>query len=172
MQRVVIIGSPGAGKSTFSQYLGRLLNLPIIHLDAHFWRPGWVEPLRKDWAAQQLDLIQQPAWIMDGYYGGTIDIRFGAADTIIFIDLPRIVCVWRVLKRRVLYHRSRRPDIAAGCSEQLDWPFIQWIWRYPSAKRPGILRKLAVLQARKQIVHLDSSKAVKKFLLQLAESRV
>jgi adenylate kinase family enzyme len=172
MQRVVVIGSPGAGKSTFSQRLGPLLNLPVIHLDAHFWRPGWVEPLRKDWAARQLDLIQQPAWIMDGYYGGTIDIRLGAADTIIFIDLPRTVCVWRVLKRSVLYRRRRRPDMAAGCSEQLDWPFIQWIWRYPATKRPGILRTLAGLSARKHIVHLDSSKAVKKFLLQLAESRV
>ncbi len=172
MQRVVVIGSAGAGKSTFSQRLGALLRLPVIHLDAHFWRPGWVEPLRKDWAAQQLDLIQQPGWIMDGYYGGTLDIRYGAADTIIFLDVPRTVCVWRALKRRVVYHGRQRSDSAAGCPEQLDWPFIQYIWRYPQAKRPDVLRRLAGLPAGKHIIHLDSSKAVKKFLLQLAESRV
>ncbi len=172
MQRVVVIGSAGAGKSTFSQHLGRLLQLPVIHLDAHFWRPGWVEPLRKDWAVQQLDLIQQPGWIIDGYYGGTLDIRYGVADTIIFLDLPRIVCVWRTLKRRVVYHGRQRPDMAADCPESIDWPFIQYIWRYPYAKRPDVLRRLAGLSPGKHIIHLDSSKAVKKFLLQLAESRV
>ncbi|MBA3468996.1 MAG: DNA topology modulation protein [Herpetosiphonaceae bacterium] len=172
MRRVVVIGSPGAGKSTFSQQLGRLLELPVIHLDSHFWRPGWVEPLRRDWAAQQLELIQQPGWIMDGYYGGTIDIRYGAADTIIFLDVPRTICLWRTLKRRVVYHSRQRPDMAAKCPESIDWPFIQYIWRYPAAKRPDVWRRLAELPSGKHIVHLDSSKAVKKFLLQLAVSRV
>ena len=170
MRRVVVIGSPGSGKSTFSQRLGALLDLPVIHLDAHFWRPGWVEPVRRDWAAQQLDLIQQPGWIMDGYYGGTLDIRYGAADTVIFLDLPRWVCLWRVLKRRVVYHGRSRPDIAAKCPESIDWPFIQYVWRYPHAKRPEVLRRLLALPSSKQIIQLDSSQAVKQLLHQVAKS--
>lgn len=164
MNRVVVLGSSGAGKSTFSRQLGALLGLPVIHLDAHFWRTGWVEPIRKDWAAQQLDLIQAPRWIMDGNYGGTLAIRLGVADTIIFIDLPHTLCLWRVLKRRVMYHGRSRPDMPAGCPEAIDWEFIRWTWRYPYDKRPMLLRKLAALRATKQIIELRSTRAVKQFL--------
>lgn len=168
MKRIVVLGSGGSGKSTFSQRLGAILQLPVIHLDAHFWRPGWVEPVRKDWAAQQLDLIQQPGWIMDGNYGGTLDIRLGIADTVIFLDLHHMLCLWRVLKRRVLYHGRSRPDMASECPESIDWQFITWVWQYPRDKRPGVLRKLARLQHQKTIIHLRSPNDVQQFLQQHA----
>lgn len=164
MNRVVVLGSSGAGKSTFSRQLGALFDLPVVHLDAHFWRTGWVEPARKDWAMQQLDLIQAPRWIMDGNYSGTLSIRLGVADTIIFIDLPHTLCTWRVLKRRVMYHGRSRPDVPADCPEAFDWEFIRWTWRYPYDKRPTLLRKLAALQATKHIIHLRSTRTVKQFL--------
>jgi adenylate kinase family enzyme len=165
MQRIIVIGSPGSGKSTFSQRLGAALGRPVIHLDAVFWRPGWVEPAsRREWAGQLLDLIQGPTWIMDGNYGGTLELRLGAADTVIMLDLPAPLCTWRVLRRRVQYHGRSRPDIAAGCPEKIDWAFVKYVWRFSRDKRPALLRRLAALAGKKQIIYLRSSAAIKSFL--------
>ncbi|HYF64068.1 MAG TPA: AAA family ATPase [Herpetosiphonaceae bacterium] len=160
-----MIGSPGAGKSTFSRRLGQVLGREVIYLDRAFWRPGWVEPAsRREWAAQILDLIQGPAWIMDGNYGGTLDLRLGAADTVIMLDLPAPLCTWRVLRRRIQYHGRSRPDIADGCPEKLSWEFVKYVWRFGRDKRPAMLRRLARLAATKQIIYLRSSAAIESFL--------
>jgi adenylate kinase family enzyme len=72
MRRVLVIGSGGAGKSTFSVALGKRLELPVIHLDAHFWRPGWVETPKPEWRERVAQLAARDAWVMDGNYGGHV----------------------------------------------------------------------------------------------------
>jgi adenylate kinase family enzyme len=106
MKRVVVIGSGGAGKSTFSRRLHAATGLPLIHLDRLFWRPGWTEMPNEEWRATNEMLVKAEAWIIDGNYGGTMDVRLAAADTIIFLDLPRLVCLYRVLKRLAAYRRG------------------------------------------------------------------
>ena len=93
MRRVAIIGSSGAGKSTLARRLGERTGLPVVHLDEHFWRPGWVETSRGEWRAVQTALCAQDAWIMDGNYSGTLDVRLARADTVVFLDLPRRVTI-------------------------------------------------------------------------------
>ena len=100
MKRIAIIGSGGAGKSTFARELGEILNITPTHLDVHYWRPGWQETPRDAWREIQKELLEGERWIMDGNYGGTMDLRLEAADTIIFLDMPRLLCVWRVLKQK------------------------------------------------------------------------
>src|SRR5690349_18913828 len=99
MKRVVVIGSGGSGKSTFSRELGRATGIPVIHLDREFWRPGWEETPKDEWNALVAELLAGESWIMDGNFGGTREMRMQAADTIIFLDLPRRVCLYRILKR-------------------------------------------------------------------------
>ena len=136
MQKILVIGSGGAGKSTFSAKLGVQLGLPVLHLDAYFWRAGWVEPDKDEWRQTVERLTAKEAWIMDGNYGGTLDIRLAACDTVIFLDMPRYLCLWRILRRRLRFHGQTRPDMAAGCGEHLTWEFIRYVWHYPTARRP------------------------------------
>jgi adenylate kinase family enzyme len=164
MKRILVIGSGGAGKSTFSRRLGERLGLEVIHLDREQWRPGWVETPKDEWRRKVEELVARDAWVMDGNYSGTLDVRLAACDTVIFLDLPRAVCVWRVLKRIVTYRRGVRPDMAEGCHEQFDFKFIQWVWGYPSTRRPKILALLEQHSRDKQIIRLRSRAEVGKFL--------
>jgi adenylate kinase family enzyme len=142
MQRILIIGTPGAGKSTLAITLGRLLNLPVRHLDRYFWKPGWIQTERQMWREWVEKLVSEKSWIIDGTYRSTFDIRFPRADTIIFLDYDVPLCLWRVLKRVVKNHGSRRPDMAEGCPERLDIEFIKFIIKFRADVRPAILENL------------------------------
>lgn len=164
MQKIMVIGSGGAGKTTFAVRLGRILNIEVSHLDALFWQPGWIKPANEAWARTQADLLKRAAWIMDGNYTRTLALRLAACDTVVFLDLPRTLCLWRIVRRRLRYWRSVRPDMGAGCPEQLTWEFIRWVWNYPHAVRPKVLALLRTYEQSKRIIRLRSPAEVAKFL--------
>ena len=167
MQRVAIVGPGGAGKSTLARRLGARLRLPVIHLDAEHWRPGWVEPPRDEWARKVAELAAGERWIIDGNYGGTMELRFAAADTIVFLDFPRWLCLWRVLKRQIQYRGQSRPDMTEGCPERLTLQFVRWIWEYPRTRRPGVLERMRTAGAHARHVILCSPREVEAFLRSL-----
>ncbi len=168
MKRVLIIGPGGAGKSTLARRLGELTGLEVLHLDRLYWRPGWIETPKDEWRARVEALLARDSWIMDGNYGGTLDLRLAACDTVLFLDLPRALCLLRVIRRAAKYRRDTRPDMAAGCPERLTWQFLRWVWDYPRRTRPRVLEKLAALGAGTRIVRLRSPAEVEKFLADLA----
>jgi adenylate kinase family enzyme len=171
MQRVLVIGAGGAGKTTVASILAERLGLPLIHLDTLYWHPGWTPTPADEWQRVVESLIAQPRWVMDGNYGGTLDIRLAACDTVIFLDLPRRISLWRILKRRVRYLRRVRPDIAPGCPERLTWEFVRWVWTYPKRRRGKILERLRALAGR-QVIILSSPSHVDRFLACLPGSNV
>ena len=171
MKKILIIGSGGAGKSTLSRQLGAILNLEVIHLDALYWHSGWVETPKPEWRQIVQELTVRESWVMDGNYSGTMDIRLLAADTIIFLDFPRILCLWRVIKRGWQYAGKTRPDMGSGCPEQLNWEFLKWVWTYPRDRRPGILEKLSQLAPHQKVIILRSPSEVKQFLQNISSSR-
>jgi adenylate kinase family enzyme len=169
MNRVAIIGSGGAGKSTIARKLGEITALPVVHLDREHWRPGWVEPPRDEWAATVAKLASEERWIIDGNYGGTMTARIERADTIVFVDLPRMVCVWRALKRSTILKRRPRPDMADGCEERVDFTFLKYIWDYPATRRPAILERLRAARSEgKTVIRLRSQRAVDRWLARAA----
>lgn len=170
MKRVLLIGSGGAGKSTLAVQAGAALGLPVIHLDALYWRPGWEPTPSAEWRTRVADLTAGDAWVMDGNYGGTLDLRLAACDAVVFLDLPRWLCVARVLRRWLRYAGRTRPDLRAGCPERLSWEFLRWVWDYPRRRRPGVLRQLAALPPDRQVIVLTSRAAVARFLAQLRRS--
>ncbi len=165
MKRVLVIGTGGSGKSTLARRLAERTPLPLIHLDAHYWRPGWQPTPADEWQTKVQQILTGQAWIIDGNYGGTLDLRLAACDTVIFLDLPRILCLWRVLKRQVRYFGRTRPELSPGCPERLSWEFLTWIWTYPSRRRGDILNRLAGLDQRKRVVILRSSAEVEQFIV-------
>lgn len=164
MQRILVVGSGGAGKSTFSSRLGRLLKLPVIHLDTLYWSPGWVEPDKSQWAHTVRQVIQQDHWILDGNYSGTLAERIEACDTIIFLDMPRLTCVWRVLRRAAKHRGRTRPDMSAGCPERVNLAFLLWIWNYPNRSGRKVSALLERARATKNVVRLRTQKDVDQFM--------
>jgi adenylate kinase family enzyme len=138
MKRVLIIGSSGAGKSTFAIELGKKLNLPVIHLDKEFWQPGWIETPRDVWSKRVGELVKGAEWIIDGTYDRTLDVRLPHADTVFFLDYPRHLCLWRTLKRIVSSFGHVRGDMAEGCPEKVDLGFFKWVWNYRRDRYPKI----------------------------------
>lgn len=142
MQRIMVVGSPGAGKSTFARTLADKLDLPLIHLDAEYWRSGWVEPPPAEWQAKLETLIAHESWVIDGNYGSSMDRRLARADTAIWLDYPTRVSLARAIGR-VWRHRGRtRPDMAEGCVERFDLSFLRYIASFRRMKRPAIVRRL------------------------------
>lgn len=171
MRRVLVLGSGGAGKSTLSRRLGGALGLEVIHLDAHYWQPGWVETPKEEWFPAVEALLARGEWVMDGNYGGTLERRLDACDTIVFIDLPRALCLWRILKRIVMYRKGGRPDMAEGCHEKFDFVFLRWVWDYPAKTRPLIFEQLRTRGAGKRIIHLRTRAEVERFVSGLEAER-
>jgi adenylate kinase family enzyme len=167
MKRVLVIGSGGAGKSTLAVRLGEITGIEVIHLDKLYWRAGWVEPSKEEWRETVEGLLNKETWILDGNFGGTMDLRFDACDTVILLDLPSIICIYRVLKRRLKFRNTNRPEMTKGCNEQLDIKFLNWIWNFPNRNRPAILEKLDCFRNEKSILQLRSQREVDDFLANL-----
>ena len=159
MRRVLVIGPGGAGKTTLARAIAARTGLPLVHLDSLYWRPGWEPTPRVEWESIVSKLVREPAWVMDGNYGGTLDERLGACDTVIFLDFARWVCLWRLFRRR--------PDLPDGCPERLNWEFVRWVWTYPTRRRQAVLDKLAALDDAKRVVVLRDDAAVDDFLSEL-----
>jgi adenylate kinase family enzyme len=161
-RRILVIGCSGAGKSTLARAIANSRQLPLVHLDRHYWRPGWVAPSEPDWQAQVERLVAEPGWVMDGNYSSTMARRAEVADAIVFLDLPRWLCLTRVLRRAVFGYGRSRPDVAPGCPERFDWAFLKWVWNYPKRSRP---KTLALLQTfRGPVVTLRSTAEVRSWI--------
>ena len=168
LQRVLIIGAAGSGKSILASELGNLLGLQVFHLDSLYWKEGWERPTREEWLKTVQELTRKDSWILDGNYGGTLETRLAAADSVIFLAFPRLLCLIRVLKRAIQYWGRTRPDLGPGCKEHLpDWEFLNWIWTYPKVRTPGILEMLRETQGDKSIYVLKSPSELGRFLKQL-----
>ena len=119
MKKIMIIGCGGSGKSTLAKDLHKITGLELIHLDRIFWTPGWKELPREEWIEKNKKILaEKESWIMDGNYGSTMDMRLEKADTIIFMDTPTQVRLFRVLKRIVKHYGRSRPDMPDNCPEK------------------------------------------------------
>jgi adenylate kinase family enzyme len=172
VERVVILGCGGAGKSTLARQIAARTGLPVVYLDRLFWAPGWT-PAPEAEARAALDAAAAgERWILDGEFllheGG--ELRFARADTVVFLDLPRRTCLRRALTRLVRHRRRARPDLPEGCRETVDLPFLRWIWTYGRRRRPRILQLLQRLDGT-AVYRLRSPVEVRQFLDALPDER-
>jgi len=163
MERVVILGCSGSGKSTLARALGEKTGLPVVHGDKLFWHSGWVESTKAEIDAKLLAAANGDKWIIDGNYMRTLPGRLERCDTVIYLDLPRWVCLFSVFKRFITSVGTVRPDMGEGCPEKIDWEFLTWIWNFNKTKRQRIYDMLSQYPS-KDIRIFKSRKEVKVFL--------
>ena len=120
MEKVLIIGSCGAGKTTFAKALAKKTGLPLVHLDKLHWYGNWQALSREEFDAALSEALEKPQWIIDGNYNRTLPRRLQHCDTVFYLDLPTPVCLWGVVKRVFQNYGKTRDDMGGNCRETLD----------------------------------------------------
>ena len=170
LRRILVLGSPGAGKSYFANRLAAMLELDVIHLDALFWRPGRIPTPVEEWRATVSSLVRRDAWVMDGTYEQSLDIRVPAADAVFLIDKSKASCLWRIVRRKAVQYGTVRPDAPHGHGGGLDWQLIKYIWKFPTASRPLIVEKVKELGRDPLFLTFNGIRGCSEFTQALAES--
>ena len=164
MERVMIIGCGGAGKSTLARRLGEKTGLPVVHLDQIWWEPGhWQHMSREEFDIRLQAEMEKPRWILDGNFNRTMEVRLEQCDTVIFLDLPRLVCLTSWLGRVIKNWGTARPDMAPGCCEWFDPEMAKWIWNFNKQNRKRYLELLSRAEG-KRVYILHSRWEVARFL--------
>jgi len=156
MQRVVILGRGGAGKSTFAKKLGGTTGLPIVELDKHFWRPGLIPTAREQWIEAQRRLADQPRWIMEGDLGkyDELSVRLQAADTVLILDFSLLLCLVRAMRRS---------------KERLD--FWWWLITWRRIERPRIKRIVAHYAGHAEVHVFSNPDQLERYLSSIESGR-
>jgi adenylate kinase family enzyme len=164
-RRILVLGPCGSGKTFLTRQLCRILDLPAVHLDACFWRPGWISTPQPEWRRVVNSLIRQESWIMDGTYESTLDLRIPAADAIIMVNRPRWSCLWGVIRRSLVYRNKPRPD-APSC-QPIDLAYLRYIWRYP-ARTDTLVHELIEKHGQNTpVIRLDKRHSISSLIMSL-----
>ena len=173
-RRVLVIGMAGSGKSTFSLALSAQTGLPVIHLDLHYWKPGWVKPSESEWREKQRQVLAGVAWIADGNYYETLDVPLERAQTVVLLDTPWWVCAGRAFRRGLRKPAGEMPE---GCEDSVwrrlrdEWGIAGRDWRRRHSD-PERARAMLSEHGSHAAMHVLSSKReAKDFLSDLAAQR-
>ena len=168
MQRVMIIGQPGSGKSTLARKLGAHTGLPVIHIDKEVhWKPGWIERPSAEKSALCAEIHARPQWIFEGGHSRTWPERLARADTLIWLDLPLRLRLWRVFYRTCRDYGRSRADLPENCPERFDPDFWRWIWNTRHTGKESAAHLFQSAPSHKTKHHLTSRRAVQRFLTSL-----
>jgi adenylate kinase family enzyme len=153
MERILVMGSSGSGKSTFAHRLSAITGIPVVSLDALFWKPGWVESDGREFAQRVSDAANHPRWIMDGnFISHAGDLRRNLADAVIWFDLPTRTCMTGIVTRIAGSYGRVRPEMAPGCPERIDPEFFNYVWTYRRSQRPKLLRYFEELRPDQALI--------------------
>src|SRR5438105_3043002 len=163
IKRIAIIGNAGSGKSTVANQLHQILKLPVFHLDKYFWKPNWVRTDPDEYKRIHDSLCDQDEWIIDGINLRVLEYRVQRADIIIFLDIPRYICFWRIFKRTIKNYGKETPSSALGCPERINWEFVKfliWVWNFKRDYPPKIIALLDRYKDSKEIHIFKSQKKI------------
>ena len=152
--RIIVLGCPGSGKSTFARALAARTGLPLIHLDSVWWRADGSHISRDEFDRALSELLAGEKWIIDGDYSRTYEVRLRAADTVIFLDYPEDVCMAGIVGRL----GEERPDMP-WTESALDPELVAMVKNYARDNRPVLLDLLRRYADRQVLVFTDRTRA-------------
>ncbi|MBU6321428.1 MAG: topology modulation protein [Patescibacteria group bacterium] len=127
-KRIVVVGVSASGKSTFARKLAERTNLPLIHMDAIWWKPGWVEVSEEEATRQLEALTQRDEWVIEGYIPDEArPFVFERAESIVYLDYPRMMGAFRYIRRWWKHRKNPRPELK-GSPEKFSWKFLKLVW--------------------------------------------
>ncbi len=125
----------------------------------------------EEWLKAVATLSEQPSWIMDGNYSGSLHLRLPRADTAIFLDYPRHRCLGRIFRRTFKDYGHVREGMPKGCPERLDLEFLRYIWNFDKRSTPRILAAFATHGSHVRLHRLTSDRDAEILLAELSETR-
>jgi adenylate kinase family enzyme len=172
MQRVLVMGSSGSGKSTFARRLSGITGLPMISLDALFWKPGWVASDAAEFDHRVVQATRLPRWVMDGNYisHGAAELRRSLADAVVWFDLPRRTCMTGIMTRIAHSYGKVRPEMAPGCPEKIDFEFFRYVWSYRRLQRPKMLKYFEGLRTDQALICFTSRAQADRYLADITRA--
>lgn len=165
MDRIVIIGCGGSGKTTLGRQLAALIDAPMTHLDGVYYDAAWNALPQEEFVAIQQKLVAEPRWVIDGNFASTLPIRLTHADTVIFLDISPTMCLWGILQRRLRYRGGQL--VEQGVFDRIHWGFIRYILGYRRQMRPKVRALIAEHVTHAHVVTLTSRRAARRFLTTL-----
>ena len=162
--RIIVVGNSGSGKSFLSKKISAITSLPLVHLDVEYWKPNWEKTPKDEWIKIQNNLVEKEKWIIDGNYNGTMELRFTAADIVIFLDINRFTCLFSAIRR----HGKKRSDLPQYLDEKFRFEFLQfckWIFEFSKTGRRTIIdlhekypdKPFIIIKKRREIEKVLSS---------------
>ena len=161
MNKVIVIGCPGAGKSTFSRQLNEMTGIPLYYLDMMYWNSDRTTVTKELFRERLLKVLGLENWIIDGNYGSTMEMRMAECDTVIFLDFTAETCLKGVRERK----GKPRPDMPWVETED-DEEFFEFIKKFEIESKPKIL-ELFKKYHEKEIVILKSREEADRYISSL-----
>jgi len=163
--RVLVIGCSGGGKSTLSTDLCRRFDLPYISMDRDiFWLPGWNRRPKAEERVLMAGFVTKRRWLIDGNAPSSFDLRLPRTDLVLWVRMPRALCLWGAISRWLRWRGRIRPEMAPGCPERIDGEFLRYIWTFEKKMTPRIVAGLAEHGPDVPACQLRSRREMKQFL--------
>ncbi len=164
-RRILVIGCSGGGKSTLAQKLANHFDLTYLSIDRDIlWLPGWVERSRQEQRQRIVERIAGERWVMDGTNPSTFDIRLPRTDIVIWVRMPRLLCVWGVVTRWLKHIGRTRPEMAPCCIEKVDWQFLEFIWTFEKKFSPRVTSAIATHGPHVPVLQVKSRRQMRALL--------
>ena len=163
MNKILVLGNSGAGKSSFTSLLAKKLNIDYLHLDKIVYKYNWDSPCFDDLRYEVDNFITKEKWIMDGNFLNNSLNRFQECDTIYFLDINRFVCLISVLKRNKKYKGKQRESRSDFCDEKITFSYLKWVFFdfYRTSRKE--IKKILIENSNKKVIVFKNRRQINKY---------